>query len=101
VVGVVASVVGEIDAAHERDVARRVVAVPDHDELLVVRATRADAHVEQDLGAAVLQLLAQMPVLGGEEALSVGASARPGRARRRRARRLGRAPRRPRFRARR
>ena len=68
VVGVVAPVVGEVDAADEGDVARRVVAVADDDELLVVRAAGADPHVEQHLGAAALEPLAEVAVLGGEEA---------------------------------
>ena len=69
VVGVVvAPVVGQVDAADEGDVARGVVAVPDHDELLVVRAAGAHPHVEQHLGAPLLQLLPEVAVLGGEEA---------------------------------
>ena len=58
----------QVDAADEGDVAGRVVAVPDHHELLVVRAAGADPHVEQHLGAALLQLLAEVAVLRGEEA---------------------------------
>ena len=68
VVGVVAPVVGQVHPADEGDVAGRVVAVADHDELLVVGAAGAYAHVEQHLGAALLQLLAEVAVLGGEEA---------------------------------
>ena len=45
----------------------RVVVVPDHHELLVVGAPGAYAHVEQHLSAALLELLAQVPVLRGEE----------------------------------
>ena len=41
VVAVVAARVGQVDAADVGDVAARVVAVPDHDHLLVVRARRA------------------------------------------------------------
>ena len=67
VVGVVAAVVGEVHATDERDVAGRVVAVADHRELLVVRAAGPDAHVEQHLCAASLQLLAEVAVLRGEE----------------------------------
>ena len=79
VVGVVAAVVREVDAADVGHVAGRVVAVADHHELLVVRPAGAHAHVEQHLGAAVLQLLPEVPVLGGEEAglVEVGAPHQP------------------------
>ncbi len=65
--GVVPPVVGQVDPADEGHVAGGVVTVPDHDELLVVGAARAHAHVEQHLGASLLQLLAEVTVLGGEE----------------------------------
>ena len=51
VVGVVAARVAQVDAADVRDVAGRVVAVPDHHQLLVVRAAQPHPHVEQRLGA--------------------------------------------------
>ena len=63
VLGVVAAGVAQVDAADVGDVALGVVAVADHDQLLVVRAARAHPHVEQRLGAARLELPAEQPVL--------------------------------------
>jgi hypothetical protein len=63
VVGVVAPRVAQVDAAHVRDVPGRVVLVPDHHELLVVGAAGPHTHVEQRLGPALLQVLAEAPVL--------------------------------------
>ena len=57
-----------VDAPDEGDVPRRVVLVPDHDELLVVGPAGANSHVQQHFCASALQLLTQVPVLGGEEA---------------------------------
>ncbi len=75
VVGVVPPRVAQVDAADERDVPRRVVAVPDHHELLVVRAAGAHPHVQQRLGAALLQRAPEPPVLrrGEPELLPVRA----------------------------
>ena len=65
---VVAAGVCEVDPADVGDVARRGVAMTDHHELLMVRPAVAHPHVEQRLGAAVLELLAQRAVLAREEA---------------------------------
>ena len=71
-VGVVASAVGEVDAADERDVVLGARPVPDDDELLVMRAQRAHPVVEQHLPARVVDLLGQLPVLLGREAEAPG-----------------------------
>ena len=73
--GVVAAGVAQVDAADVGDVALGIVAVADHHQLLVVRATHPDAHVEQGLGTTLLELSAEQAVLGGVEAqlLRVGA----------------------------
>ncbi len=63
VVGVVAAGVAQVDAADERDVARRVVAVPEHDELLVVRPSLADPHVAPGLDPAGSQQRAELLVV--------------------------------------
>ena len=68
VVDVVAAAVAQVDAAEVRDVARRVVAVPQHDELLVVRAAGAHPHVAQALAAGLVDLDAEQPRLLGVEA---------------------------------
>lgn len=66
VVGVVSATVTQVDAAQERDVAGRVVAVPDHDELLVVGAVAPYPHVEHHVGAALLEHLPEtLVVLAG------------------------------------
>ena len=67
VVGVVAARVAQVDPADVRDVPCGVVAVPDHHELLVVRAAGADPHVQQRLRAALLQRASQQAVLPGGE----------------------------------
>ena len=56
-----------------------VVTVPDDDELLVMRAARAHAHVEEHLGATLLQLLTEVTVLGCKEPslVQVGAPHQP------------------------
>src|SRR6478609_8842259 len=79
VLGVVAPVVGQVDPADEGDVASGVVTVPDDDELLVMRAARAHAHVEEHLGATLLQLLTEVTVLGCKEPslVQVGAPHQP------------------------
>ena len=61
---VVAGAEDEVDAADVGDVAGGVGVVPDHDELLVVAAQRADALVEQHLGAHRAQVRGETPVLG-------------------------------------
>ena len=48
---VVGSPVAKIDPADERDVVRRAIRSVDEDDLLVVRAERADPLVEQHLTA--------------------------------------------------
>ena len=72
VVGVVATGVAQVDASDERDVAGRVVAVPDDQHLLMVGAAHTHAHVEQRLRASLLQVLAETPVLPGGESESLG-----------------------------
>ncbi len=66
--GVVATGVAQVDAADVGDVAGGVVAVTDHHHLLVVRAAQTHPHVEQRLGTAVLEVLAQTAVGVGREA---------------------------------
>ncbi len=68
VVCVVATRVAQVDPADVGDVAGRIVAVPDHDHLLVVRAAPADPHVEECLGAALLERAPEVEVLAGGEA---------------------------------
>ena len=67
VLGVVAPRVAQVDPAHVGDVLLGPAAVADHHHLLVVRAARADPHVQQCLGAAGLELPAEQAVLGGVE----------------------------------
>ena len=73
--GVVAARVAQVDAADVRNVSGRVVPVADDEQLLVVRATGADPHVEDRLGAALLQGAAQAQVLVGGEADGAGVRA--------------------------
>ena len=68
VLGVVATRVAQVDPADVRDVARRVVTVPDHHHLLVVGPAEPHAHVQQRLGTAPLQVATQAAVLLGGEA---------------------------------
>ena len=65
---VVAARVAQVDAADVGDVPARVVAVPDHHQLLVVGAAGAHPHVEDHLGPAPLQGPAELGVLPGGEA---------------------------------
>ena len=65
VVAVVATRVAQVDPADVRDVATRVFAVPNHDELLVVRSAGPHAHVEDRLGTTLLQGAAETEVLIG------------------------------------
>ena len=60
---VVAAAVAQVDAADERDVASRRARVPEHHQLLVVRAAAADPLVEQHLAAGPLDRLAEVLVL--------------------------------------
>ena len=68
VVDVVAAAVAQVDAAEVGDVAGGVVAVPQHDELLVVRAAGAHPHVAQALAPRLVDLDAEQPRLLGVEA---------------------------------
>ncbi|WP_240917757.1 hypothetical protein [Phycicoccus sp. HDW14] len=64
----VTTAVAEVDPADVGDVARRVVAVADDDELLVVRPTRRHPHVAQALAARLVDEPRQLPGLLGVEA---------------------------------
>ena len=86
VVGVVTTAVAQVDPADVGDVAARVVAVPQDDELLVVRPTRAHPHVTQALPAGLVDLDAEqarllgvepepVPVRAPEQAADVGPAA--------------------------
>ncbi len=102
VVGVVATVVREVDAADEGQVAGRVVAVPDDDELLVVGPARrvpACPAGPRRPGAGAARRGAGSRWRRTRS--GPGASARPARGRRRRARRRTPGPRAPRSRDRR
>jgi hypothetical protein len=81
VCGVVAAAVREVDAADVGDVPRGVVAVLDHEELLVVGAEHADALVEEHLAAGVVDLPPEQLVRPGaqrrRDALAVGAPDQP------------------------
>lgn len=75
--GVVTSAVAQVDATDVGDVPRRVVAVLDDEELLVVRAEEPDALVEQDLAAGLVDLppeqLVGLRAEGRRDPLAVGA----------------------------
>ena len=58
----------QVDAADERDVGLGAVTMPQHDQLLVVGAERANPHVEQALPAGGLDRLDELAVLDRAEA---------------------------------
>ena len=61
--GIVPPAVAQVDPADERHVLLRPAGVPQHDELLVVRAQHPHPHVQQALAAGRVHLGAEMPVL--------------------------------------
>lgn len=65
--GVVPAGVAQVDAAQVGDVAGGIVVVPDHQQLLMMRAAGAHPHVQQHLGPVILQRFSQVPVLRGRE----------------------------------
>ncbi|CAH0254001.1 hypothetical protein SRABI26_03218 [Arthrobacter sp. Bi26] len=56
VVGIVSTGVGKVDPANERDVPRRVVAMADDEDLLVVGAEQAYTLIQKHLAAGVVDL---------------------------------------------
>ena len=64
---VVPTAVTHVDPTDERDVTLRVLQMPQHHQLLVVRAHRPHPHIEQALTARRLDLLPHVPVLSRAE----------------------------------
>ena len=56
VLGVVPAAVTEVDAADERDVLRRTIAVPDDEQLLVMRPEYPDSLIQQYLSPGIVDL---------------------------------------------
>jgi len=60
---VIAARVTQVDSTAERDVAVRLLQVPDDDQSLVVRPTDANPLVQEHLAAGPLDRLAEMAIL--------------------------------------
>jgi hypothetical protein len=67
VLPIIASTVAQVDAPDIGHIAHGVFAVTKDDQLLVVRAQRSDAHVEQTLAARLFDLCPEASILLGAE----------------------------------